>query len=54
MESYIVLILAIVFELFVRLIPTKVNYSILDKIKEFALKLHSLIDIIFPNVEKKN
>lgn len=52
MDNYIVLFLAIAFEILVRIVPTKVNYSILDKIKNVAIKLHNLIDIVVPNKTK--
>lgn len=47
--NYVIVICAIVLELLLRLLPTKLNLSILDKIKNVALQLHSLIDIIIPN-----
>jgi hypothetical protein len=51
--NYIVLfVIALLFELAVRLIPTKVNFSAIDKFKEVALQLHSIVDIIIPNVIK--
>jgi len=49
METWIVLALAILLELSVRIIPTKVNFSILDKVKNLALVIHNFIDIIIPN-----
>lgn len=51
-ESSIIIIVAVLFELAVRLVPTKVNFSILDAVKNTALKIHSLIDIIIPNAKK--
>jgi hypothetical protein len=49
METWIVLALAILLELSVRIIPTKVNFSILDKVKNLALAIHNFVDIIIPN-----
>ena len=48
----LILILAILFEIAVRMLPTKINFSILDAVKNTALKIHSLIDIIVPNAKK--
>jgi len=50
--TYIIIALAVLLELSVRIIPTKVNFSIIDKVKEVALQLHGLIDILIPNVKK--
>ena len=52
MNSLLLVILAFCFELAVRLIPTKINYSAIDKFKEVALQLHNIVDIIIPNVIK--
>jgi hypothetical protein len=45
----IIFALAILLELSVRIIPTKFNFSAIDKVKEVALILHTLIDAIIPN-----
>jgi hypothetical protein len=49
MENYIVLIVAILLEVAFRIIPTKVNISVIDKIKDLALMIHQVIDIAIPN-----
>lgn len=48
----IIVIAAILFEIAVRMLPTKLNFSMLDAIKSTALKIHSIIDIIIPNAKK--
>lgn len=53
METAIIFSLALILEFLVRVIPTKVNLSIIDKIKSVALQLHSLIDIMIPNNVKE-
>jgi hypothetical protein len=50
-ELYI-LIGIFVLELAFRLIPTTVNYSIIDKVKEVAIMVHSIVDILIPNKVK--
>lgn len=48
----IIVIVAVLFEIAMRLLPTKVNFSILDAVKNTALKIHALIDIMVPNAKK--
>jgi len=52
--SIYVFIIAIVFEVLIRLIPTKFNLSILDNVKSIALQIHSLVDIVLPNKKLEN
>jgi hypothetical protein len=54
METAIIFCLAILLEICVRLIPSKVNLSVLDKLKSVALQLHSFVDIIIPNNVKES
>jgi hypothetical protein len=51
-EHYIILFFAVLFEIAVRLLPTKANFSMLDAIKSMALKIHAFIDIMVPNAKK--
>jgi hypothetical protein len=53
MENYILIIGLIAWEVSLRLLPTKVNFSMIDNFKEIALKVHALIDVIIPNVKKE-
>lgn len=52
--TYFILIVAVVLEVLFRLLPTKFNISIIDQVKNVALQLHSLIDIIIPNNRLEN
>ena len=47
--EYAILIGIFVLELAFRLIPTTVNYSIIDKVKEVAIKVHGIVDLLIPN-----
>jgi hypothetical protein len=47
-----IVIVAVLFEIAVRLLPTKLNFSLIDAVKNTALKIHSLIDIMVPNAKK--
>ena len=51
-QEIIIILLAVLFELAARLIPSKINLSVLDAVKNMALKLHQLIDLIIPNAKK--
>ena len=52
MENYLLIVGLIVWEISLRLLPTKLNFSMIDNFKDIALKVHSLIDTIIPNVRK--
>lgn len=47
--NYYILIAAVVLEILFRLIPTKFNLSIIDQVKNVAIQLHNLLDIVLPN-----
>lgn len=48
----IIIIVAVLFEIAVRLFPTKLNFSLIDAVKNTALKIHTLIDVIIPNAKR--
>lgn len=52
-EALIVLI-CIFLEIAFRLIPTKKNISFIDTLKQVMMQIHSLIDIMIPNVKKES
>lgn len=45
----LVLLTGFAYEVIVRLIPTTVNLSIVDKFKQGMMMAHSLFDIVVPN-----
>jgi hypothetical protein len=51
-EQHYILFFALLFEIAVRLLPTKVNFSLLDAVKSVTLKIHELIDLMVPNAKK--
>jgi len=52
--NYYILIAAVVLEILFRLIPTKFNLSIIDQVKNVAIQLHTLVDVIIPNKRLKD
>lgn len=55
MNSEALIILICVFlEIIFRLIPTRKNISFIDTLKSVMMQIHSLIDIMIPNVKKES
>ncbi|MEY2670893.1 MAG: hypothetical protein RLZZ577_1209 [Bacteroidota bacterium] len=53
MGTALYVLLAILLEVLLRIVPTKFDISIISNVKNIALAIHNLIDILLPNVKKE-